>query len=144
MDLLNGSEFGFKGMFSKLAKSGLKLGQVLEVVRIVSIQSTKGTSMVCAQRVVSHYCPTQEFNHEDVFCCIHVIQMCVDHGNLREFLSWMALFIVDNARQDLSRFNGNFRIFSPSPFWVGWGRCGDWFLWARWRMRFDCNGLHRC
>ena len=49
MDLVNNSDFRFKGMFPKLAKGSLKLGQVLAVVRIVSIQSTEGASMFFSQ-----------------------------------------------------------------------------------------------
>ena len=49
VDLLNSSDFKFKGMFPKLANDRLKLGQVLVVVRIVSIQSAKGASMVGSQ-----------------------------------------------------------------------------------------------
>ena len=68
----------------------------------------------------------------------------MDYGNIKEVLSWVALFFVDGARQDLSRFNNSFHIFSPVPFWVGRCGCGcsGWFLEDGWRMRFDRNGLH--
>ena len=83
MDLLNSNDFGFKGMFSKLAKGSPKLDQVLAMVGIMLIQSVKGACMVCPQRLVSHYWPSWEFNHEEVFRCIHGIQMHADYGNLR-------------------------------------------------------------
>ena len=52
MDLLNDSDFRFEGMFLKLDKGGMKLGQVLEVVIIMSIQFAKDACMVCPQRLV--------------------------------------------------------------------------------------------
>ena len=110
----------------------------------MSIQSAKGACMVCSQQLVLDCWPTQRLNHRDVLCSIHGIQMCTEHGNLREVLSLMALLIIDGVRWDLSGFSFLFRVFSPGPFWVGWGRYGGsgWFLWARWRTRFDRNGLN--
>ena len=78
--------------------------------------------MVFSQRLVSHYWPTWEFNHGEVFCCIHGIQVCTDYRNLREVLIWMALFFIDGTRQDLLRFSVSFRFFSTGPF--GWGGVG--------------------
>ena len=100
--------------------------------------------MVCSQRLVSHYWPTSEFNHRDVFCCVHGIQMYTDHGNIREVLSCMALFFIDDVRQDLSRFSGSFHVFSLGPFWLGRCGCGcsGCFLQAGWRILLDRNGLH--
>ena len=88
-------------------------------MRIVSIQPIKGASMVCSKRIIFYYWPTWEFNHGEVFRCIHGIQICVNYGNLRAVLSWMALFFANSARRDLSRFSDIFHIFSPGTFWVG-------------------------
>ena len=131
-------------MLSKVGYDHLKLGKFMEVVRIVSIQYAKGASMVCSQCLVSDYWCGWKFNHGEVFSCIHGIQIHANYRNLRAVLNWMAMFFADGTRWDLSRFSGSFHIFSPGPFWVGWCRCRcvGWFLRARWRMIFDCNGLH--
>ena len=47
--------------------------------------------------------------------------MHTDYRDLREFLSWMALFFIDGARWDLSRFSCIFHSFSLGPFGVGAG-----------------------
>ena len=73
MDLLNGSDFRFKGMFPNLSKGSPKLDQVLAMVGIMLIQSVKGACMVCPQRLVFYYWPTREDNHEDVLHCVHGI-----------------------------------------------------------------------
>ena len=48
--------------------------------------------------------------------------MHADYGNLGAFLSWMALFFTDDARQDLLRLNTSFCIFPLALF--GWGGAG--------------------
>ena len=70
--------------------------------------------------------------------------MRMDYWNLREVLSWMAMFFINGERRDLSRFSGSFHIFSLGPFGVGRGRCGcsGWFLRVGWGTRFECNGLN--
>ena len=54
-------------MLSKVSESHSKFGQILAMVGVMSIQSAKGTSMVCPQCLVPDYWRGCEFNHEDVF-----------------------------------------------------------------------------
>ena len=44
-----------KGMVMEVSESHSKFRQVLEMVGVMSIQATKGTSMVCPQCLVPNY-----------------------------------------------------------------------------------------
>ena len=48
MELFDQSDLRFEGMLSKVGSSHLELRKILEMVRIVSIQSVEGASMVCS------------------------------------------------------------------------------------------------
>ena len=115
------------------------------MVRIVSIKSAKGASMVCSQCLVSNYQRSLEFDHGDVFIYIHGIQMRTDHWDFRAVLSWVALLLADGARWDLSWLYSGFGILAPGPFRVGrcGCRCGGWSLQTGWRVRLDRDGLHQ-
>ena len=49
MDFFDQSDLKFKGMLSQVSWSHLILGQVLEMVRIMSIHTAESASMVCSQ-----------------------------------------------------------------------------------------------
>ena len=71
--------------------------------------------------------------------------MHMDHWDFREILSLMALLFVDGTRWDLSWFCGGFGVLSPSPFGLGWCRCGygGWPMQARWGVGLNRNRLHQ-
>ena len=85
MNFFNQGDFRLKGMVTEVSKNHSKFGQVLEMVGVMSIQAAKGASMVCTQCLVPDYWRGWEFNHGDVFVCIHAIQMCMDHRDFRAF-----------------------------------------------------------
>ena len=72
-DFFDQGDIRLKGMLMEVSESHSKFGQVLEMVGVISIQAAKGTSMVCPQCLVPSYWRGWEFNHEDVFVCIHGI-----------------------------------------------------------------------
>ena len=80
----------------------------------------------------------------EVFVYIQGVQVRMDHWDLREILSWIALLLANNARWDWPRFCDSFGILALGPFRVGQCGCGcgGWLLQARWRVRLDRNGLY--
>ena len=72
------------------------------MLRVMSIQTVEGESMVCSQCLVSYYWRAWKLNDGEVFICIHGVQTREDHWDLKEILSWMALFLTDCARWNLS------------------------------------------
>ena len=73
MNFFDQGDLRLKGMVTEVSKSHSKFGQVLAMVRIMAIQDTKGTRMVCPQFLVPDYWRGWEFNHGDVFIHIHGI-----------------------------------------------------------------------
>ena len=145
MNFFDQCDLRLKGMVMEVSESHSKLGQVLEMVGVMSIQLAKGASMVCHQCLVPDYWHGWAFNHGDVFVRIHGIQMHMDHWNFRAILSWIALLFTDGTRWDLSWFYDGFGVLSPSPFGLGWCRCGcsGWLMRIEWGVRLNQNRLHR-
>ena len=73
MNFFDQGDLRLKGMVTEVSKSHLKFREVLAVVGVIPIQATKGTSMVFPQCLVLYYWCGQEFNHGDVFICVHGI-----------------------------------------------------------------------
>ena len=119
-EILRSRDLRIKGMVTEVSKSHSKFREVLAMVGVMSIQATEGASMVCPQCLVLYYWCGWDFNHGDVFICIHGIQMRTDHWDFRAILSWMALLFTDGTRWNLSWFCGGFGILSPSAFRVWW------------------------
>ena len=145
MDLFDQGDLRLKGMVMEVSESHSKFGQVLAMVGVMSIQAAKGASMVCPQCLVLDYMCCWEFNHGHVFICIHGIQMCMDHWDFREILSWMALLFIDGTRWNLLWFCGGFGVIFPIPFGLGWCRCrySGWLVQTEWKVRLNRNRLHQ-
>ena len=73
MNFFDQGDLRLKGMGTEVSESHSKFGQILAMVGVISIQAAKGASMVCPQCLVPDYWHGWEFNHEDVFVCIHGI-----------------------------------------------------------------------
>ena len=119
MNFFDQGDLRLKGMLTEISENHSKFRQILAMVGVMSIQVVKGASMVFPQCRVPEYWCGWEFNHGDVFICIHGIQVHTDHGDFRTILSWMALLLADGTRWDLSWFYGGFGVLSPSPFGLG-------------------------
>ena len=79
MNFFDQDDLELKGMVTEVSESHSKFRQVLAMVGVMSIQVAKGASMVCPQCLVLYYWNSWEFNHGDVFICIHGIQMHTNH-----------------------------------------------------------------
>ena len=96
------------------------------MVGVMSIQAAKGVSIVCPQFLVLYYWRGWEFNHGDVFICIHGIQMHTDHWDFREILNgpvvcrWHKVGLAVVLRW--------LWCSSPLPFWVGAVQVRVWQL----------------
>ena len=73
MNFFDQGDIRLKGMLMEVSESHSKFGQVLEMVGVMSIQAAKGASMVCPQCLVLDYWHSWDFNHGDVFICVHGI-----------------------------------------------------------------------
>ena len=73
MNFFDQGDLRLKGMVMEVSESHSKFRQVLVMVGVMSIQATKGTSMVFPQYLVPDYWCDWEFNHGDVFVRIHGI-----------------------------------------------------------------------
>ena len=73
MNFFDQGDLRLKGMVMEVSESHSKFGQILSMVGVMSIQAAKGTSMVCSQFLVPNYWHNWEFDHGDVFVCIHGI-----------------------------------------------------------------------
>ena len=145
MNFFNQGDLRLKGMVTDVSESHSKLGEVLEMVGVMPIQAAKGASIICPQCLVLYYWHGWEFNHGDVFICIHGIQMRTNHWYFRAILSWMALLFADGTRWDWPWFYGGFGVLPPRRFGLGRCRyqCGGWLMWTGWGARLNRNRLHR-
>ena len=73
MRFFDQGDLRLKGVVTEVSESHSKFGKILAMVRVMSIQTVKGASMVCSQCLVSNYRRSWEFNHMDVLVCIHGI-----------------------------------------------------------------------